>query len=123
VSGPLACAANRLHAGVAPGIARFRRGERLDEGGGVLGVFATQTFHAGVAELRRGDRVVLYTDGVTEASNAADEEFGEERLLQVLQDNRESSAQELQKNILRAASDFCSGTWRDDATLLVLAVL
>ena len=97
--------------------------ERLDEGGGVLGVFATQTFHAGVAELRRGDRVVLYTDGVTEASNAADEEFGEERLLQVLQDNRESSAQELQKNILRAASDFCSGTWRDDATLLVLAVL
>ena len=97
--------------------------ERLDEGGGVLGVFATQTFHAGVAELRRGDRVVLYTDGVTEASNAADEEFGEERLLRVLQDNRESSAQELQKNILRAASDFCSGTWRDDATLLVLAVL
>src|SRR3984893_10833596 len=97
--------------------------ERLDEGGGVLGVFATQTFHAGVAELRPGDRVVLYTDGVTEASNAADEEFGEERLLQVLQDNRESSAQELQKNILRAASDFCSGTWRDDATLLVLAVL
>jgi phosphoserine phosphatase RsbU/P len=97
--------------------------ERLDEGGGVLGVFATQTFHAGVAELRPGDRVVLYTDGVTEASNAADEEFGEERLLQVLQDNRESTAQELQKKILRAASDFCSGTWRDDATLLVLAVV
>jgi sigma-B regulation protein RsbU (phosphoserine phosphatase) len=97
--------------------------ERLNEGGGVLGVFANQKFQAGVAELRRGDRVVLYTDGVTEASNGADEEFGEERLLQVLQENRGVSAQELQKEISRAAADFCSGTWRDDATLLVLAVL
>ena len=97
--------------------------ERLNEGGGVLGVFANQKFQAGVAELRRGDRVVLYTDGVTEAGNEADEEFGEERLLQVLQENRGVSAQELQKEILRAAANFCSGTWRDDATLLVLAVL
>lgn len=97
--------------------------ERLNEGGGVLGVFTNQTFHAGVVELRRGDRIVLYTDGVTEASNGADEEFGEERLLQVLQENRGVSAQELQKRILSAASDFCGGTWRDDATLLVLVVL
>ncbi len=97
--------------------------ERLSKGGGVLGVFANQTFQADVAELRRGDRVVLFTDGVTEASNAEDEEFGEERLLGVLQENRGVSARELQKKILQTASEFCGGIWRDDATLLVVAVL
>ena len=97
--------------------------ERLSKGGGVLGVFANQTFQADVAELRRGDRVVLFTDGVTEASNAEDEEFGEERLLRVLQENRGVSARELQKKILQTASEFCGGIWRDDATLLVVAVL
>jgi sigma-B regulation protein RsbU (phosphoserine phosphatase) len=97
--------------------------ERLREGGGVLGVFANQTFHVGLAQLRPGDRVVLFTDGVTEACNAAEEEFGEDRLLQVLQENRRSRAQELQKQILRAASDFSGGLWQDDATLLVVTVL
>src|SRR5713226_4470619 len=97
--------------------------ERLSEGGGVLGAFANQALQAGVAELRPGDRVVLFTDGVTEASNSADEEFGEERLLRVLQENRGISAQELQKKILQTASEFCGGIWQDDATLLVVAVL
>jgi len=97
--------------------------ERLNEGGGVLGVFANQKFHVGFAQLQSGDRVVLYTDGVTEASDAADEEFGEERLLQLLQKNRETGAQQLQKEILRSAGEFCGGIWRDDATLLVVAVL
>jgi len=97
--------------------------DRLREGGGVLGVFANQVFRSAVAELRPGDRVVLFTDGVTEASNIADEEFGEERLLQVLRENLGSSAREMQKQILRAASDFSGGIWRDDATLLVIAVL
>jgi sigma-B regulation protein RsbU (phosphoserine phosphatase) len=97
--------------------------ERLREGGGVLGVFQNQTFRSGVTQLQPGDRVVLYTDGVTEACNAADEEFGEVRLLQVLRENRGSSARELQKRILDAAADFSGGMWRDDATLLVVAVL
>src|SRR6202011_5338119 len=43
--------------------------ERLREGGGVLGVFANQAFRSGVAQLQTGDRMVLYTDGVTEACN------------------------------------------------------
>ena len=55
--------------------------ERLREGGGVLGVFANQAFRSGVAQLQSGDRMVLYTDGVTEACNADEEEFGEQRLL------------------------------------------
>ena len=97
--------------------------ERLREGGGVLGVFANQSFHVGLAQLQPGDRVVLFTDGVTEACNAAEEEFGEDRLLQVLRQNRGSRAHALQKEILRAVAEFSGGLWQDDATLLVVTVL
>jgi sigma-B regulation protein RsbU (phosphoserine phosphatase) len=96
--------------------------ERLHEGGGVLGVFANQAFRSGVAQLRSGDRMVLYTDGVTEAYNADEEEFGEQRLLTVLQENRRRSSAEMQKEILLAVSAFSRGTWQDDATLLVVGV-
>jgi sigma-B regulation protein RsbU (phosphoserine phosphatase) len=96
--------------------------ERLREGGGVLGVFANQAFRSGVAQLQTGDRMVLYTDGVTEACNADEEEFGEQRLLTVLQENRRRSPEAIQKEILLAVSAFSHGTWQDDATLLVVGV-
>src|SRR5271156_2711460 len=76
--------------------------ENLDEGGGVLGVFAAQSYSRGVVKLAPGDRVVLFTDGVTEACVPNGEEFSEPRLLQLVTENREASAQELQKLILRA---------------------
>ena len=97
--------------------------QRLREGGVVLGVFANQVFNSGTVELQTGDRMVLYTDGVTEACNSEDEEFGEERLLQILQQNRSSSAVEIQKSVLQAAAEFSHGPWHDDATLLVVAVI
>jgi sigma-B regulation protein RsbU (phosphoserine phosphatase) len=96
--------------------------ERLQDGGCVLGVFAEQSYALGTAQLANGDRVVLFTDGVTEACNSAEEEFGEARLLRVMENHRESSPDELQREILLAVSEFSSGLWRDDATLLVLSV-
>ena len=96
--------------------------ERLREGGGVLGVFANQAFRSSVAQLQSGDRMVLYTDGVTEACNADEEEFGEQRLLIVLQENRRRSPEAIQKEILLAVSAFSRGIWQDDATLLVVGV-
>jgi sigma-B regulation protein RsbU (phosphoserine phosphatase) len=113
-----------VSAGHNPPLVLHRDGshERLNEGGIVLGVFANQTFKSGTIELQSGDRMVLYTDGVTEACNSDDEEFGEERLLQVLQQNPSRSAIEIQKNILKAAAEFSRGPWQDDATLLVVAV-
>lgn len=96
--------------------------ERLQEGGGVLGVFPQQKFAAGVAQLAPGDRVIFFTDGVTEASDPAGEEYGEDRLLRVLLDNRAETARSLQEKILAAAGEFSCGRWHDDATLLVLAV-
>jgi phosphoserine phosphatase RsbU/P len=96
--------------------------ERLREGGLVLGVFTNQAFKSAAIRLRTGDRLVLFTDGVTEACNSQDEEFGEDRLLTVLQENRAQSATEIQKSILHSVSEFSHAPWRDDATLLVVAV-
>jgi sigma-B regulation protein RsbU (phosphoserine phosphatase) len=95
---------------------------RLTEGGAVLGVFPNQSFGLGLTHLEPGDRVVLFTDGVTEAIDAQEEEFGEERLVHLLQENTASTANEIQAKILEAAGTFCRGHWHDDATLLVLAV-
>jgi sigma-B regulation protein RsbU (phosphoserine phosphatase) len=111
-------------AGHNPPVLQRRDGshERLTEGGGVLGVFPDQTFGLGTAQLAPGDRVVFFTDGVTEANSPEGEEFGEARLLGLLEEYRSLSAGELQKNILGAVADFSGGHWRDDATLLILAV-
>ena len=96
--------------------------ERLQAGGGVLGVFPRQKFASGAAQLVPGDRLILYTDGVTEVCDAADEEFGEVRLLRLLQEHRLAAASALQEKILAVAGEFSRGRWHDDATLLVLAV-
>jgi sigma-B regulation protein RsbU (phosphoserine phosphatase) len=95
---------------------------RLEEGGGVLGVFANQHFAVGTMPLDPGDRVVLFTDGVTEAGNMDGEEFGEDRLLSVLREHRTTGAKEIQLRILAAAAEFSHHNWTDDATLLVLAI-
>jgi sigma-B regulation protein RsbU (phosphoserine phosphatase) len=94
----------------------------LREGGGVLGVFPTQPYSLGVHKLAAGDRMLLYTDGVTEACSREGEEFGEPRLLQLFQENRGLSAKDLERIILEAAGEFCRGDWSDDATLVVMAV-
>jgi len=95
---------------------------RPEAEGGVLGVFELQMYNMGVQDLASGDRVVLFTDGVTEACDSNEEEFGEKRLLQVLQQNARAAADELQGVILEAAQKHCSGNWSDDATLIVIEV-
>jgi sigma-B regulation protein RsbU (phosphoserine phosphatase) len=97
--------------------------ERLRDGGAVLGVFAGRNYETGSAQLSAGDRVILFTDGVTEACNPAGEEFGEARLLRLLEDYRTLSANELQAKIIAVVAEFSGGRWQDDATLLVLAVV
>src|SRR5437899_3874399 len=96
--------------------------ERLRDGGGVLGVFGEQSYELGSVRLSPGDRVVLFTDGVTEASDASGEEFGEARLLSLLERSRALRAGAIQEKIIGAISEFSGGHRTDDATLLVLAV-
>lgn len=119
--------AGRLHyanAGHNPPFLVRRDGThaRLTEGGGVLGVFAEQQFSSGTVQLAPGDRVILYTDGVTEACDPEGQEFGEERLLRILEAGRALPAGDLKEQILRAVAEFSHVPWTDDATLLVLGV-
>jgi sigma-B regulation protein RsbU (phosphoserine phosphatase) len=112
-----------VNAGHNPPVVMHRDGthERLTEGGIVLGAFPNQSFQSGSVTLVSGDRLVLYTDGVTEAANEDDEEFGDARLIELLCEHREASAQRLQTQILASAAQFCANRWQDDATLLILA--
>jgi sigma-B regulation protein RsbU (phosphoserine phosphatase) len=96
--------------------------QRLREGGGILGVFLGQAFTAETVQLESGDRVVLFTDGVSEACKEDGEQFGEERLLAVLQENRDATARDIQAKIVQTASEFSGGVWHDDATVMVIAV-
>jgi sigma-B regulation protein RsbU (phosphoserine phosphatase) len=95
---------------------------RLGEGGVPLGLFPDWKYERGEVQLAAGDRLVLFTDGVTEVSGAAGEEFGEERLAAVLLENRHLSARELQEKILAEVNEFSGGRFEDDATLVVVAV-
>jgi sigma-B regulation protein RsbU (phosphoserine phosphatase) len=95
---------------------------RLGEGGPPLGLFPAWNYGRGEIQLAAGDRLVLFTDGVTEVSGAAGEEFGEERLVTVLSENRHLSAKLLQERILAEVAKFSGGRFQDDATLVVVAV-
>ena len=119
--------AGRLHyanAGhSAPALVR-ESGEvvRLEAGGAVLGVFPEWNYEQGEIEIRAGDRLLLFTDGVTEASNIQDEEFGEERLIGLASVLRDRSAAELKHRIMQAVTHYAGGRTQDDATLVVVAL-
>ncbi len=96
--------------------------KRLEIGGGVLGIFPNERYASGVEDLTSGDRVVFFTDGVTEAADAAAEEFGDKRMVDIVLENRSHDAEQMQRNIMKAVHEFCDGAWQDDATLIVVAV-
>jgi sigma-B regulation protein RsbU (phosphoserine phosphatase) len=95
--------------------------ERLGEGGPVLGVICGAEYAQAHVALAPGDRVVLYTDGLTEARAEDDEEFGEERLMDAAVRHRACSAPALQARLTDAVAAFTGGRMQDDATLIVLA--
>ncbi|HTQ55078.1 MAG TPA: SpoIIE family protein phosphatase [Bryobacteraceae bacterium] len=95
---------------------------RVNHGGVVLGVFPDWSYQEQHVDLQPGDRLVLYTDGITEIPNAAGEEFGEERLMQVLAASRTLDAEAMQKQVMSAIAEFGGGQYHDDASLIVTAV-
>ena len=95
--------------------------ERLGQGGPVLGVLGDAEYEQAHVSLGAGDRLVLYTDGLTEARSADDEEFGEERLLAAAVTHRVCSAPALQARLTAEVASFTGGRLQDDATLMVLA--
>jgi sigma-B regulation protein RsbU (phosphoserine phosphatase) len=96
--------------------------ERLEKGGAVLGPFEDCCYEQGEIEIQTGDRVLLFTDGITEARNASGEEFGEERLIRLAVENRALGACELQAVVMQTIADYTAGSLHDDATLIALSV-
>jgi hypothetical protein len=96
--------------------------ERLAGGGPVLGIFTERAFDERELPLAARDRVVLYTDGVSESWNAAGEEFGDERIIAAALGQGWAGAEETQHRVLDALDDFARGEYRDDVTTVVLAV-
>jgi sigma-B regulation protein RsbU (phosphoserine phosphatase) len=93
---------------------------RLDQGGCVIGAFAESDYTQQEIQLRSGDKLLLFTDGVTESRNAAGEEFGEERLQECLRSYPRRNAAELRTLILNEVTRFCSNNFDDDAALMVV---
>jgi sigma-B regulation protein RsbU (phosphoserine phosphatase) len=96
--------------------------ERLLSEGAVLGAFESWDYGEREVKLEPGSRLVLYTDGMVEASDASGQDFGEERLRELAIANRQQTAEELKETILSAVMRHCGLQLQDDATLLVIAV-
>ena len=90
-------------------------------GGVAAGVMSDFQYNSGSVRLSAGDAVVLYTDGVTEAMNPNDEEYGVEQLLRLFAEGPRPSAKQTNEAVFQAVSEFAKGTAQsDDITCLTL---
>jgi sigma-B regulation protein RsbU (phosphoserine phosphatase) len=92
----------------------------LDAPGVALGIFKEADFKEVNETLAAGDVLVLYTDGITEAINDADEEFGETRLEDVIVQSAGLSAREIKDQVMEVVTEFSGGMVIDDETLVVI---
>jgi sigma-B regulation protein RsbU (phosphoserine phosphatase) len=99
-----------------------RQVEQLKGDGALLGVFPEWKYENSIQPLAPGDRLVLFTDGITEATMPEGEEFGEERLISVAIECAEKSTAEIKSQLLETVKKFCKSQLRDDATLIVISV-
>jgi sigma-B regulation protein RsbU (phosphoserine phosphatase) len=97
--------------------------KRMVRGGPVLGVVPDADYEEGVLALSPGDRLVLFTDGITEAAQAADrgggEELGDERLVTAVRELRPRPAHEAAPALIDVARRFAGHSLADDATVVV----
>jgi len=95
--------------------------ETLSEGGLLMGMFPNAPYKSESRQLREGDWLVMYTDGVNEAMNVNDEEFGEKRLEELIRAGRDTSAAGMIEAISNAVKQHTEGAPQsDDITLVVL---
>jgi sigma-B regulation protein RsbU (phosphoserine phosphatase) len=95
--------------------------QRLEDGGLVLGMFENIVYTQGSVCLEKGDTLVIYSDGVTETWSPQGDEFGEEKLVELVTGSRSLGAAALQDAVLRELERFEAGARAtDDRTLVVL---
>jgi hypothetical protein len=95
--------------------------ERLDQGGPVLGLLPSARYSAGSVKIEAADTLILYSDGVNEAANENEEEFGEDRVKEMISHSEGATPAELCDKIMsRVAAFASSGPTPDDRTLMVV---
>jgi uncharacterized protein (TIGR02246 family) len=111
------------NAGHLPPLLIGRSGRRwLDRGGTVVGLFDVAAFEEETVQLQAGDRLIVFSDGVTEAVNTRGEEFGAERLASCVEDLGHLSPGDQVARIMDAVQAFAAGARQaDDITALVLS--
>jgi serine phosphatase RsbU (regulator of sigma subunit) len=94
---------------------------RLADGGPVIGLLAGAVYKEQMLQLLPGDILLAFTDGISEAMNASEDEWGEDRMIAEAQAYADLSAEELLQRLFRAADAFAAGTpQHDDMTVVVL---
>lgn len=97
--------------------------ERLEAGGPVAGLLPLAAYAEGTRGLQAGDRLVLYTDGISEAMNVDDEEWGEQRMVEAVRAAGDVEAAVLLERLFAGADAFAAGAEQhDDMTLVVVRV-
>ena len=95
--------------------------ERLGKGGAPLGIFGGTAYKQDLVRLAPGDLLLIFTDGITEAPNASEEEFGEARLERLLRENAGRPISGLCELILQAVDRFQAGEPQQDDMTIVAA--
>jgi sigma-B regulation protein RsbU (phosphoserine phosphatase) len=95
--------------------------EELESGGLILGAFDFASYRSCPLQMRQGDVLVVYSDGVTEAQNPQGEMFGEKRLKKIIQEDAPAGGEVLEKKILQTIQEFTRGMAQtDDITFLLV---
>ena len=114
-----------VNAGHNPPMVFRKSGEvvRLETGGSVIGLMPVASFEQGTIVLEPGDVFVGYTDGISEAMNAADDEWGEDRMIDCVRPSRELGAMPLIERLMVSADAFVAGAPQHDDMTIVVARL
>ena len=111
-----------FNAGHNPGLLVRPSGEiaHLHSGGMPMGLLSGASYRSQSFDVSPGDLLCLYSDGITECTSPADEEFGLERLERLLRDERERPLPEIARGVDGAMLDFAAGSPQSDDQTLVL---
>lgn len=96
--------------------------EYLRNGGPVLGPTPDATYRRGFVKFEPGDLLCMYTDGIIEAHDRNDREFGIDRLVKIVKSNRDRSAQEIGQEVLARVAKFGPGS-QDDRTIVIVKAI
>jgi sigma-B regulation protein RsbU (phosphoserine phosphatase) len=89
----------------------------------VLGAFESAEYEERTVTAAGGDRVLLFTDGMVDPADFDDQEFGDERLVQLVVRRRDQPAPVIADAALDEVTDFSDGRLEDDATVVVVAIV